>query len=824
MAIRINVTAVRDCPPVEVRAVMSEVIKLACAGAECTPVGDQLDVQEHGGWTWFTTSVWGVSSSDLNRGLCKLARPALQFSTSDGERWYLTVHGGPRGQVHFLHEFSYHSYAPDPAEDDDRQAQLDHREEPPPVDPRLAFLEEDRAPEPDRPKVPFDLIADYLNEMGAGIPEEFRASLSHLPYSAAANRYREWHAEQVSSALDQAGIEHDRAAVRSVLLWENLTENELDNDLGNLPRLLSVLGLGGQWDDWVREPEAPPAPSAVEPDDAENENGEATPEQPTEEEDDFRAVLAIVEPLVLTPVVSGPFDLRLDDLTHIRFFVEALSIHSTSGVVMTVTLPSDFDLTRLPYPIGGWMGAMELTGGGFRVRLSNHLWFNRSDLSNQFGAGLAHFLDHLPDGSAIDLSFALADMPALTQRYRGGVERGEWRISETYPPLTREVLADAMDLAQYAAEEHEKHALRDEAEAEAVVTLAKRDPNLWDMRVQREDSTVWCKSDIVGHLPKVVFRHRFAEYWDVAAHDREAAKLYEARLDMQRKMRRAGAEAARRRAAPHDDEVIFRGKLGPYWRSDFARLEGLEQETREKLDTAMDGLEFRHIGDLVAKKQRDVVVRAYASPQGHSYGTLMAKRTMYLGYEFLSRFSDGSILTTTTSGANGSQPGVKVYTKSYFGLEPTALYDKHQWGIDRFRTRKGTEPVPLEPTLVGVARECDRVFARRESVALQIRIIAPPPGEAPDRIRAAWVGCVLPLFATTDDPKVGKKGTGVVSGEREDRPEGFAVRVTEAVSALERHNAEAARWWRENTPHLLKPKKLFVYSGDVCELVDAIDT
>src|SRR5262249_61457979 len=119
MAIRINVTAVRGCPANEVRAVMSEVIRPACPGPECTPVGDALQLHEHNGWTWFTTSVWGVSASDLNRGLCRLARPALQFSTSDGDRWYLTVHGRPLGQVHFLHEVADHGHDPDPAEDAD---------------------------------------------------------------------------------------------------------------------------------------------------------------------------------------------------------------------------------------------------------------------------------------------------------------------------------------------------------------------------------------------------------------------------------------------------------------------------------------------------------------------------------------------------------------------------------------------------------------------------------------------------------------------------------------------------------------------------------
>ncbi len=77
MAIRINVTAVRNCSPPEVRAVMSEVLKPVCAPTECGPIGDQLEITEHNGWAWFTTSVWGVNSNDLNRGLCRLAQPAL---------------------------------------------------------------------------------------------------------------------------------------------------------------------------------------------------------------------------------------------------------------------------------------------------------------------------------------------------------------------------------------------------------------------------------------------------------------------------------------------------------------------------------------------------------------------------------------------------------------------------------------------------------------------------------------------------------------------------------------------------------------------------
>jgi hypothetical protein len=863
MATRINVTAVRDCGQAELRAVMSQVLGLPRAGSECGLAGDQLEICEHGGWAWFITSVWGASAIDLNRGLCKLARPALQFTTSDGDRWYLSVHGGPHGQVRFVHEFSYHSNAPDPAEDARRQAQLElsGREEPPPVDPRLVFLESEHpaGAREARPSCPFDLAADALNELGAVIPDEFREAVAHLPFSAAVNRYRQWHAEQVTTALADARIPHRPAAVCSVLLWESVTENERDSDLGNLPRLLSVLGLGAQWDAWVLQAESGPTPPEAEQepaaelgsrpglhadagpladgpregapaDGSAGQHGLGTHDESfatstPAREDRFAPVLAIVEHLVLLPVAGGPFALPLNDLALTRFFVEALSIHDTAGVVMHVTLPPGLNRSWIAAPPADRAGAgtVELTADGFRFGVDNHLWFSRGDLPSELGEGLAQLLYHLPDGSAIDLAFAHAQRPALTQRYRGPVSRGAWQISETYPQLARDALADAAELARYAESEHEEHILRDEAEAEAVVKLAKQDPNLWDMRVQREGRTVWCDSDIVGHLPKVVFRNRFAAFWNIAAHDREAAKLYEQHREMQQKLRRAGAEAARRRAAPHDDAVLFRGKLGPYWRSEFARLEELEQETRERIDGALVSLGMRHVGDLVAKQQRDILLRTHLSADCLSYGFLMAKRTMYLGYEFFSRFKDGSHLTTTNR-AMESRPELKVYAKIQPGLEPAALYDKHRWGIERFRTRKGTEPVPLEPTLLAVARELDRALARREGISLRIRIVSPPAGEPPANIRAAWVGCILPLHSTTDDLKASQSQKGALSRERVDPRQGFVVRATDALGELERHNPSAARWWRDNAPHVFKPGQLFVFEEDACELVEEVET
>jgi hypothetical protein len=706
MAIRIHVTAVRNCPSAEVRAVMSEVIRPVCANAEeCRPVGELLSIEEHNGWTWFRTSVWGVSAAELNRGLCQLARPALQFTTCDADRWYLTVHGGPTGQVHFVHHFGTHHRDPDPADDAGRQAELQSQEEPP-IDPELAFLQDEPPPGPDRPRVPFDLCADEQAEEGIPVPEEFRASVAALPYSQAVARYRRWHAEQVSAALRAAGIPHAPDAVRAVLLWENVTDRELDSDLGNLPRLLSVLGLGGEWDDYMRQVEAPPEPATC-------EVGPAPAAPPP---DYISPVLAITGRFALVPVSGGPVSLPLEQIGLLQFCVDALAVDCHPGAVLTVALPSGFDRARLTQPTERGTSPVKLTADGFQVGLPDNCCLDEQrHLDRYLGTDLVWLLCHLPDDSALDVTFAAEGHPALTQRYRGPVRDAQWQITETYPALTGEVLKEVFELA--ALGEQPKYQARDEAEALEIIARARRDPELWEYKVQRKGRLVRCKDDFLGRLPQLFLQHRYGEYWDVASYDRQAAREYEELVAQEAAMRRTSVEAARRRAAPHDEEILFRGQQSIYWRSDFARLTELEQDTRQKIDQAMHDLGFQHSGDLVAKKQRDIVLRAYASADGLSYGILMAKRRMYLGYEFFSRFADGTTLTTTTNSAVDSSPQTGIYYKTCPGLEIPALFERHRWGLDRFRTHRATEPVPLDGTLLGVARELDAAFARQSTVA-----------------------------------------------------------------------------------------------------------
>jgi hypothetical protein len=115
---------------------------------------------------------------------------------------------------------------------------------------------------------------------------------------------------------------------------------------------------------------------------------------------------------------------------------------------------------------------------------------------------------------------------------------------------------------------------------------------------------------------------------------------------------------------------------------------------------------------------------------------------------------------------------------------------------------------------------------------MDIRIIATPPGEAPLRVRRAWVGLVLPLRPGETGPSVAGV-TGVLTG-----PRGFLARiwrlltgqyevrwqylvlVDDALDILEEASPEAAAWWRENTPHLIGRGRAFGFAAEVCEEID----
>ena len=111
-----------------------------------------------------------------------------------------------------------------------------------------------------------------------------------------------------------------------------------------------------------------------------------------------------------------------------------------------------------------------------------------------------------------------------------------------------------------------------------------------------------------------------------------------------------------------------------------------------------------------------------------------------------------------------------------------------------------------------------------------IRIVRPPPGEAPLWVREKWVGLHLPLAYGDRAPRQALT-SGVISGPRNriiaavwgllgrlKRQSGYAVDVKEALGVLEKTAPDAASWWRENVPRLAAGNRTFLFDKSVVEI------
>ena len=114
---------------------------------------------------------------------------------------------------------------------------------------------------------------------------------------------------------------------------------------------------------------------------------------------------------------------------------------------------------------------------------------------------------------------------------------------------------------------------------------------------------------------------------------------------------------------------------------------------------------------------------------------------------------------------------------------------------------------------------------------MNIRIISTPAGEAPLWVREKWVGLELPLSKNDSSTIIGL-GTGVLTGPRTLVGQllgaflgksffvrGYKVAVIEAIGVLEKASPETAAWWKSNAPHLVKPKKYFLFRKEECQIV-----
>lgn len=108
-----------------------------------------------------------------------------------------------------------------------------------------------------------------------------------------------------------------------------------------------------------------------------------------------------------------------------------------------------------------------------------------------------------------------------------------------------------------------------------------------------------------------------------------------------------------------------------------------------------------------------------------------------------------------------------------------------------------------------------------------VRVVERPEGEAPEWVRQAWVGVVLPLARPNP---ITWWSVGVLSGPvsllgrfwkvitgSAGRMTGYAVNARTAVDVLEAQDSAAAKWWRQNAAHLLVGNRNFLFNDEACD-------
>lgn len=89
-----------------------------------------------------------------------------------------------------------------------------------------------------------------------------------------------------------------------------------------------------------------------------------------------------------------------------------------------------------------------------------------------------------------------------------------------------------------------------------------------------------------------------------------------------------------------------------------------------------------------------------------------------------------------------------------------------------------------------------------------IKIVAVPPGQAPEQVRREWVGLVIPL----PEQSSGGLQAGVLGG-RPQNVGGYQVSTREALRLLNEKAPEAAQWFLDR----VSLNSQLVFAKDVCE-------
>lgn len=418
--------------------------------------------------------------------------------------------------------------------------------------------------------------------------------------------------------------------------------------------------------------------------------------------------------------LSQPIDL-LQQLARLTWFCDSeadfvLYIRTPQGATQTLDWPFTADLPR-PQDDEFYLGIP---------------WHSTQQCALAIQE-VSDFITNLPENSQIDFISANEDasLEAGCQCYQGVICNGRWHINASYPAMSRDTLAAALDLCRTVDQPGPLYA-QSEAEAIAIMDAAERSELFMIdfTRPHRNGRQITIDDDCKISLALLFFRQRFRDTWNVEearAQDEASKAAFDAML----------ADIEQAMAAPYGDELIFDGQKGNYFRADISNVpqNGLAQALSElfqgwyphhdtpehltsvvpsieSVDVVMHAMGFDLLGDLICERISDVVMRGYACVDSHTFALLMIGTSGQSGLDFYTRFDDNSSQTTTSIAGMDDLADAGIFRTSHLNTDYQTLYTMHLQHIEQ-KTMQGAQPQAITPSLEALAACIDEFLQRQ---------------------------------------------------------------------------------------------------------------
>lgn len=422
---------------------------------------------------------------------------------------------------------------------------------------------------------------------------------------------------------------------------------------------------------------------------------------------DVQEVFGAAEALAIATLPGGPVELPLAELPRLYRLLWWADDSTRPGLQVAGAALEGVDWSAADDAEPLW------EDGGVRVAWpeTGARW---GDLDRLERLGI--LLKDLPAGAQVEF-VGWGEHEFSRQRFAGRtVAPGLWAIEAATFGVPADVLRRALAMSEAAERADAVEAESEELAAEA----AERATREWGQGITAEGKRLYARDEdgtdrmMLGLAAASLFLLSFREHWPLAEfleEEDDGGEMAELAAQLTRMGQSLGQAMARAQGAPPAGRLVLKGQHGEWNEGNLAGLPFVAPEDVAWMDREMVALGLRVLGDLTGSPIPGTILRGYGHPQGSCYGTATASAGGEFLYEFVSAFSDGSGLTTTTMPGARDEPRRKALKRSHPEAGVAELFALHEAEAARLQ-QEGRVLRESEPELVGLARAVDEFVGR----------------------------------------------------------------------------------------------------------------